>query len=240
MPRSKGSVAAATNGVHAPVSAPVSEEPKPRPGGFIIEAPQLQVMNIKVVGTTPLICSAFPDKLIGQMEESRAVDEAVQPKKGPRPARNFEQEFRDSMYPWPDGESCGFPAIAFKRAMVGACRQVSSFDMTMANRIIFVTGEVYIKGYSCVKIIGKPAEMRKDVVRVGSGLNKAPDVRFRAEFWPWSCWITVEFNSRQLKQEHILNLLLNAGTFEGVGEMRRSAPKKPFDYGCFTIGTKDN
>jgi len=192
---------------------------------------------IEIVGTSSLICHAFPDKEKARMRHSRQTDESIQPKeKGKsrkiRDVRDFEAEYQASMYPI-DGGKYGFPAIAFKRAIVAACRQISNLEMTMANRIIFVTGSHQSKGFDCVEIVGKP-RMREDIVRL-AGIDKPPDIRYRAEFMPWKATLHIEFNRLMISLDGIYNLVQYAGWSEGVGEQRPSAPKKSGNNGRFDI-----
>ncbi len=236
MPRTKESVdLIASNGESEPVKGRKVETPE-----VTIPGIQIAHLSIEVVGTSSLICHAFPDKEKARMRHSRQTDESTQPKeKGKsrkvREVRDFNAEYLASMYPIGDGKY-GFPAIAFKRAIVASCRQISNLDMTMANRIIFVTGPYESKGFDCVEIIGKP-RMREDVVRL-SGIDKPPDIRYRAEFMPWRAMLQIEFNRLMISPEGIYNLLKYAGWSEGVGEQRPSAPKKSGNNGRFQIGNE--
>jgi hypothetical protein len=215
------------------------DEAKPPGGGqIIIPEFNFREAQIKVIGVTSLICHAFPQKEKQRMIESRQTDQSTAEKprggkKTARAVRDFLAEYRDSLYPLDDGSGHGFPSIAFKRAIVGACRQVSNLDMTMANRIIFVKSEGQSKGFGCVRIQGTPRK-REDVVRL-SGIDKPPDIRYRGEFWPWSAVLSVEFNESLISFQGVLRLLQFAGKCEGVGEQRPSAPKKPGDNGQFRI-----
>ena len=220
-----------------------AKPPKSVTSEITIPGIQIAHTSIEIFGTSSLICHAFPDKEKARMRHTRTTDESTQPtEKGKsrkvRDVRNFEAEYLASMYPLPDGKRYGFPAIAFKRAIVAACRQISNLDMTMANRIIFVNGPHQSKGFDCVEIIGKP-RMREDVVRL-SGIDKPPDIRYRAEFMPWKAVLDIEFNQLMISLDGIYNLLQYAGWSEGVGEQRPSAPKKSGNNGRFkiTVGVK--
>lgn len=213
--------------------APKSSSP-PRTNQIIIPAPRIQVSRVKIVGVTSLVVSAFPDKLMQQMEEKRETEQSAGKKRATnRPARDFEQEYRDSLYPLDDGSGYGFPANAFKLAMVDACRQVNDITMTLANRLMFVMPEVTSKGFGCVRLIGKPRR-RRDMVRLDSP-SHPPDVRYRAEFPDWSCWLNIQHNLDMLSVESLFNLLSIAGMSVGVGEMRPSAPHKSNTFGMFRI-----
>jgi hypothetical protein len=236
MPRTKQPPApTSSNGQNEAVPAP----PSSRISTPEIVIPGLQIarVSIEVVGMSSLICHAFPDKEKARMRHTRQTDESTQPKnKGKsrkvREVRDFNAEYLASMYPI-EGGKYGFPAIAFKRSIVAACRQISNLEMTMANRIIFVNGPHQSKGFDCVEIIGKP-RMREDIVRL-AGIDKPPDIRYRAEFMPWKAVLDIEFNRLMISIEGIYNLVKYAGWSEGVGEQRPSAPKKSGNNGRFDI-----
>jgi hypothetical protein len=214
------------------LDTPKPPEAKAKPGIIVIPAPDFRVLPIKVIGLKPLICNAFPDKTLRQWEDERSRE--VKPgekQKKQRPVRNYEQEFQASLYPLSDGSGYGFPSVTFKRAMVAACRNVDGLPMTNANRWIYVCADDYSKGCDVVKIHGKPT-MRRDMVRLND-MNRTADIRFRGQFEQWWCLLRIEFNASELSPASIINLLQWAGKTEGVGEMRPSAPKKPFDFGTF-------
>lgn len=211
-----------------------------------IEIPAINTLIVKVpiIGMPPgLICHAWPDKIKRQLAEIRSTDQSAQPKQGKgskkRPVRDFHQEYLDSLYPINDETGAyGFPAIAFKRAMVGACRQVSNLTMTLANRLVFIHGDAMSKGAEVVRIDGVPRS-REDMVRL-SGADRPADIRYRAEFTEWRASLTVEFNASMISVEGVYNLIQHAGWSEGVGEQRPSAPEKPFNHGRFRLASKND
>lgn len=243
MPRTKEpNTVAASNG--QAVEAESIPDGKPARGQIVIPGLKIARVEIEIVGTSSLICHAFPDKVKREMKEKRQKDENTEPKPkgkgggGPaREVRDFDAEYMASLYPL-DGMNgrYGHPSIAFKRAIVDACRMVSNLDMTMANRIIFVTGPYYSKGFNCVEIIGKHRK-REDMVRL-AGMEKPPDVRYRAEFPEWRTKLSIEFNASMISIEGIYNLVQSAGWSIGVGEQRPGAPKKSGDNGRFALANR--
>jgi hypothetical protein len=221
-----------------PESSVAVSEPKTKPPtGIVIVAPKYQTTQVKIVGITPLICNAVPQKLLNQWQEEREQeqirDKGGKKQKTNREARNYEEEYRNSIYPI-DGmkDAYGFPAIAFKHAMVGAVRQVNGLDMTTAKRLMFVHSDGTSRGFNVVRIIGKP-EMRRDMVRL-KNIDRTPDIRFRGGFFPWAVILRIEHNIEILSQQSLLNLLLIAGRSDGVGENRPSSGTTG-DNGTFRI-----
>jgi hypothetical protein len=220
---------------------------KGEPSGPIeIVGPNFDHLNVWIIGTNSLIINRFSKKQMiglpgsenfdGEPAPEEAEDEGTKKKGAEKAPRNFQQDYLDSMYPLPEG-GYGFPAIAFKRAIVGACRQTSQLDMTLANRIIFVEApHVSITdGFvtECVLIHGEP-HMRKDVGR-NSNPQRSPRICCRAEFFPWSANLMIEFNASMVKKETIMKLIQFGGKCEGVGEQRPSAKHAPGNNGRFRL-----
>lgn len=215
---------------------------KPAKARPLIVIPDLnfKTMTVKIIGDAPLLVNRMSKKTLEQMEAARQVDEETAPlpatgKKGkrpPRPKRNFEEEFRAAMYPLDGEKGYGFPAIGFKHALVGACRYAPNLDMTLAKRNIFVRPTSFSGGLGMVKIHGEPTLFKTDV-RIGSGLNKVPDIRVFARFFPWWAELEIEWNGDLMSTEGLFRLLKFAGKCEGNGEHRPSSPVKCGDNGTW-------
>jgi hypothetical protein len=179
---------------------------------------ELQVAQIRIVGDSPLICHAWSAKAKKSM-----LDKQMKKAKQSKEAKDPEADFEESLYPMADGY--GFPAVAFKSAMVGACRFADGMKMTEARGAFHIIGEM-------VPIVGMPTP-REDMVRVGMG---TADIRYRGEFKEWSATLTIQFNSNVISAEQIVNLLTLAGFGVGVGEWR---PERNGSYGRFHVATEE-
>lgn len=193
-------------------------------GEIIIPKPQIASITVGITGSSPLIMHAWSEKA-KKMILDKQMGLPV-PKKQPK---SPEEDFNGARYISSEGWD-GIPATAFKAAMVGACRQVDSLNMTQAKRLFFI--EADDKASGLVRIYGEP-EMRQDMVRLETGVA---DIRFRPQYWPWRCAVTVRFLSSIIKHEQVLNLIMLAGLTEGVGEWRPSAPKSATGtYGLWEV-----
>src|SRR5665213_801534 len=105
---------------------------------LVIELPRLniQTLPITLVGDSPLICHAWSDKAKKEM-----LDKQMKKASAGRKAKDPEQDFKESLYPHPDG-GYGFPSIAFKNAAVTACTQISGITKVLARGAFHVTGEM--------------------------------------------------------------------------------------------------
>lgn len=185
-----------------------------------IEIPRLNLATVQVclIGDSPLICHAWSHKskeqmLAKQMKKGRQAKEAKDP----------ERDFQESLYKLPAG-GFGFPAVAFKAAMVSACRFVENMKMTEARGAFHILGEL-------IPIDGTPTP-REDMVRIAMG---TADIRHRGEFKKWRAVLDISYNQSAISAEQIVNLLNVAGFGVGVGEWR---PERDGSYGRFHVATE--
>lgn len=179
--------------------------------------PDIQTVTIRITGISPLISHAWSQKAI-QMMLNKQLKKAT----AGREAKDPQADFEASLYPHPDGGH-GFPATAFKNAMVRAGTYTD-------EKMTFLRGAFYVVGQDdMVKIDGTPTP-REDMVRVGMG---TADIRYRGEFKTWSADLVIQFNAKAISPEKIANLISVAGFSVGVGDWR---PEKDGSFGRWTIG----
>lgn len=186
-----------------------------------------ETLTIPIVGTAPLIMHRWSDKAKRQMLEAQQGKKRV--KEHRDPVADYESSFYRIFTD--EGELYGFPATAFKSAIVSAARFFDkSVTMTALRQSVFTHG-VYSKAdpQALVQIHGTP-QMREDVVRVGQGT----DLRYRAEFIDWRADLKVTYIEAMLDRGSLLSLLDGAGMGVGIGEWR---PEKSGAFGTFTIDT---
>lgn len=205
-----------TGGAKAPAGA--NGKTKPRAGETAIELPELkiQTMRITLIGDSSLICHAWSHKAKSQM----LAKQMKQAKQG-KEAKNPEQDFKDSLYPHPDG-GYGFPAVAFKSAAVDACSHVQGVTKVEARGAFHINGEL-------IRIDGEEPTPREDMVRIAMG---TADIRYRGEFKQWRCTIELRYNINVLSPAQIVNLFNTAGFAIGIGEWR---PQKDGSHGMFHV-----
>ncbi len=184
----------------------------------VIELSPLKIdtFTIELVGDSSLVCHRWSEKAKREM-----LDKQMKKPKEAKKAKDPKEDYRQSLYPMPDGKGYGFPTIAFKKAAVDACSHVDGITKVQARGVFHIVGEL-------VRIKGKP-QMREDMVRVGMG---TADIRYRGEFREWSCVLTVRYNPCVLSAEQIINLFNVAGFAIGVGEGR---PQKDQSWGMFHV-----
>lgn len=195
---------------------------EPQVERVVIELPalELRTATIQLIGDSPLISHAWSQKAKQSM-----LDKQMKRGKQQRPAKDPEQDFKDSLYRMPDGKGYGFPAVAFKSAAVDAVSHISGMTKTVTRGAFHINCEL-------VKIEGEPTP-REDMVRL-SGIGATADIRYRGEFKKWSATFTVRYNSNVITLEQLLNLFNTAGFAIGVGEWR---PQRDGSHGMFHVAT---
>ncbi len=191
-----------------------------------IAIPALKIvkLQVRIIGDSSLICHAWSAKAKKMM-----LDKQMQKAPEEIGAKNPKQDYLDSLYPLPEGEGYGFPAIAFKAAAVRACTYLTGVPMTMARGYFHVLGELVPIMNADGKKHAMPV-MREDMVRLN---GKTADIRYRGEFQEWSCILMVAYNASSVSDEQLCNMFNTAGFSTGVGERR---PEKNGSNGMFHVG----
>lgn len=203
--------------------------------GITIPRPQLQVLEVKIIGRAPLVTHAWDQKAKEMM-----LNKQQKKARAPREEKDPVACFKAAMYRFPDGGH-GVPATGFKAAMVDACRLCDGITMTLAKLLFWIEsdGRSVAEGKDLVRIL-RPASvpkgvewprMREDTPRNDNG---NPDLRYRPEYNPWEAVVRVGFNAGKISGEQVYNLLMLAGIHCGICEMRPSSPEsKTGSYGLW-------
>lgn len=187
--------------------------------------PNWQRVRVPIKGVAPgLMMHRWSQKAQKTLAENQAGPKV----KKAKDARDPEAEFLAAIYHFEEGRygdaSCvakitkttryGFPANAFKKAMVRACKVVDGVAMADARICFFVVGDAG----DLVEIKAKePPTMQTDSVRIGMGKTT---LAYRPLFRDWTATLTVEFDGDVFQPDDIINLVKKAGIQVGVGERR--------------------
>lgn len=196
---------------------------------------KLEMMEITLIGDSPLIVHAWSMKAKSEM-----LGKQLKLARGAKDAKDPKADFEASMYRLADG-GYGFPSVAFKNAAVTAGTSVAGLTKVAARQAFHMLGEDadVIGAFegsksrtNLARIEGCEPQMREDMVKVGMG---TADLRYRAEFPKWFTRILVRYNANVLSPAQILNLLNTAGFAVGVGEWR---PERNGQHGLFHVATQ--
>lgn len=182
---------------------------------------------IRINGTAPLIVHNWSHKAKAEMLAKQ------QGRKVPKAPKEPEADFLSSQYRLEDGRH-GFPTMAFKNATVrgGARAFGKSVKMTeLRQHLTFLPDGMDAGGLQLSELVAGDPRMREDMVRV----QMTTDLRYRAEYWPWSVELRVEFLPSVIDVNSIA-ALIDAGGANGVGEWR---PEKNGAFGTFEVADVD-
>lgn len=190
----------------------------------------IKQIKVRVEGVAPLIVSRFDEKSKQQIEESGKADKGLKQGGKKKNISDPEEQYEKSIYYFADGKTFGFPAVAFKAAMVTAAYRTYGRPQTTTRSAFHIVADDLATGL--VKLEGTP-RMREDMVRVG-GIQKVASPRYRAEFPVWAATLTINFLENVISEEEIVGLINAAGFTCGVGEWR---PEKSNSgsFGLFQI-----
>lgn len=209
---------------------------------------KMNVVEVTLIGDTPLIMHAWSEKAKRMMLEAQQGKAKGKKKEIKNPVDDFIQ----SMYwlsgkPDTDGmdeEQCkeafenaiqngakfGFPVTAFKQAAISAAYRMGYTKDKMSLRGVFFISTDY---GDMAEIVSDTPVIREDMVKIGMG---TADLRYRGEFRNWHTTFRIKYNvNGQYSLENILNVLNAGGMVCGVGEWR---PERDGQFGMFHVKTE--
>lgn len=182
-----------------------------------------KLFSLWVIGDTPLITHAWSEKARREM-----LAKQVKATKGGKAAREPEEDFRSSLYELGE-ETYGFPAMGFKNAVLAVAHKDKGIARSAVMAALWINAHMVrtrpaLAGAICdmplLRIYGDKPQMREDMVKIGSGLNKTATLAYRAQFTHWAFPVTGRYNEDVLTQEALAFLIDEAGTACGLGEWR--------------------
>lgn len=200
----------------------------------VIEPPNLVTAVFKIRGTAPLMMQAFYSR--GEIEQQQREGKKAG-RSTAKAAKNFESDAERSIHKSTEGW-VGFPASAFRKAMIDACR-LGALKMTMAKMSVFVLGDGFdaLDGRPLVRIDVAAHEV--DISSVRSPTGKM-DVRARPMWREWGAAVRVRFDADQFGLQDVTNLLSRVGQQVGIGSGRPfSTNSCGMGLGTFEIVTEN-
>lgn len=198
-----------------------------------------RIVNIRIVGDSPLIVHNWTKKAKQQMLDAQTKKTKTKAKEAKDPFYDFADSLHwicgrpDELNPdtfeeaIKNGAKWGFPADAIKKAGNSAAYRMGWVKNQMALRAsYFITSEYG----DLAEIKGSIPQMREDMVRVGMG---TADIRYRPVFESWYMDLQLEYNANSnVTLEQILNIIEAGGYGVGIGEWR---PEKDGRFGTYHI-----
>lgn len=202
--------------------AKISEAPI-KLGALLSTKPIFQNFDMWIVGDTPLITHAWSQKAKLEM-----LQKQVKATKAGKEARDPQSDFVNSLYEM-DGDRYGFPVTGVKNCVLSAAHRDKGIARSGVLGALFLNAEMVrtrpaLAGAICdmplVQIHSGAPEMREDMVKIGSGLQKIANLAYRGQFTIWAMKITGKFNPSVLTAEALSFLVQESGLSAGLGEWR--------------------
>lgn len=196
-----------------------------------IAPPRLKTVKFKLIGTSPLMILRFSQKAQNMMADKMKAGSQAKGKKV-REARDFDEDFEQAKYVSTEGWN-GINASSFRNALISACRLVG-FKMTLAKLSVFIEADGFdkVNGLPLVRVYGD-AEPNILPVRNATGVA---DLRCRALWRDWHCFLNVTFDEDQFSLQDVTNLLMRVGMQGGIGEGRNDSKQSAgLGFGLFKI-----
>lgn len=198
-----------------------------------------QGFHLWIVGDTPLITHAWSQKAKLEM-----LSKQVKATRAGKEARDPQADFVSSLYEMGDG-SYGFPATGVKNCILAAAHKDKGIPRSGVMSALWIQAEMVrsrpaLAGAICdmplVKIHSGKPEMREDMVKIGSGLQKIANLAYRGQFTIWAMKIKGQFNPAVLTAEALAFLIQESGLASGLGEWRN---ERKGMFGAFHLASAD-
>lgn len=211
------------------------DEAAPSLSAVLSKKPIFMRFSVWLVGDTPLITHAWSEKARREM-----LQKQVKATKPGKEARDPHADFVSSLYEM--GENAyGFPAMGIKNCILSAAHKDKGIARSAVQSALWIDANMVrtrpaLAGSTCdmplIRIYGSAPEMREDMVKIGSGLNKTANLAYRAQFTNWAMKITGRYNPTVITAEALAFLIQEAGMSYGVGEWRN---EKKGMFGAFHL-----
>lgn len=192
-----------------------------------------------LVGDTPLIVHAWSEKAKREM-----LSKQVKAVKAAKEARDPQADFVSSLYEMSEGVY-GFPVTGIKNCILTSAHKDRGIARSAVLQSLFLDAEMTrvqpamssaICDMPLIRIWGSKPEMREDMVKIGSGLNKIASLSYRAQFTHWAFRIKARFNPEILSPIAFAFLIQEAGLASGLGEWRN---ERKGVFGAFHLATPE-
>jgi len=186
----------------------------------------IQTITVKIFGVAPLIMHRWSEKAKKEM-----LDKHMGKAKNKKHEIKNPQEDYDAATYWigdKKSDRFGFPAVAFKAAMVRAAKSIGLVMIDFQTAVFVRPNEGDL-----VEIFGH-REMREDMVVLN---KKSPDIRHRPQIVDWKAVLTIDFNSGVTSRDEVVQALMSAGFSVGVGEWRPGKSASG-SYGTWRVDTE--
>lgn len=206
---------------------------------LLSKKPIFHVAQFWLVGDTPLIVHAWSEKAKREM-----LAKQVKATRAGREARDPESDFKSSLYEMGNG-TYGFPVTGIKNCLLAAAHKDKGIARSAVMASLFLGADMVrvrpaMAGAICdmplVRIWSGKPEMREDMVKIGSGLQKVASLAYRGQFTHWAFKIKARFNPEVLTADALAFIIQESGMACGLGEWRN---ERKGVFGAFHLASAE-
>jgi len=178
----------------------------------------LETVNFKIKGMSPLLMDKFPDEAKKQITEKQ--EGKSQTKKKPR---DIKLEKIQAVHVTSDGQ-IGFPAVGFKAGLIESTSFIG--DKFFSKKLL--------KGIQIVNANEGlvPIEFKKQDILEH---NIQSNTKYSPQFHDWECILSIQFDKNNISKEDLANLINYAGFYYGIGIWSPRC-KSGGSYGMYRLG----
>lgn len=180
-----------------------------------VTAPNMQVIELHIVGAAPYVQHKFSQKALEMIMATQAAGSTAKSKRKREP-KDFDKVCKDATHFSRQGW-IGIPAAAFRNAMISACRLIG-FKMTLAKLAVFVKADGFDK-YDGTPLVRIHGEWRRHDMAARND-NGSVDIRSRPMWESWMAKVSIRFDADTFTPTDVTNLMMRVGMQVGVGEGR--------------------
>jgi len=170
---------------------------------IIVPKLKLNIIKVKIVGTTPLLMDKFPDKVRKEILQKQSGLT-----KGKKQLRDIDSEFLNAIH-FIEDDKIGFPAQAFKSAMIESTSFVGSRDFS----------KKLLKGIQIINSEGNdliPISYEGKISKL-THYPKDSNTKISPMFNKWGCELIIQYDSNNISPQDLISLLNYSGFYYGIG-----------------------
>lgn len=183
----------------------------------------LKVLEVDIVGKTPLLMDKFPEE-----EKQKILEKQTGQAQGNKKMiRDTKKEVEEAIHKTSKGK-IGFPAFGFKAGMMESTSFVG--DKMFSKKL--VSGAVKILNVDDGLVLIK--WKKRDVLKHSIECN----TKFSPQFHDWSTKLRLEYDANNIAAKDIVTLINYAGFYIGIGAWRPKAKGGSGEYGMYEVRLK--
>ncbi|GEM_PF-2517192 len=176
------------------------KKPEVKEIGIRVNQINLETVQFKILGTSPLLMDKFPDEVKKQIEDKQTGKNKIS-----KQVRNIDKETLSAVHKTAEGK-VGYPSIGFKAGLIESTSFIG--DKMFSKKLL--------RGIQIVNAVEGlvPIEFKKQDVLSHSIQS---NTKYSPQFHDWTCVLQIQFDKNNISTEDIASLINYAGFYYGIG-----------------------